>query len=210
MLELFLLACRPGTISLGGDDSSKESMEDSPNESGEDSSSNESETLDRDGDGATAEVDCDDRDPDRHPGATEVWDDVDQDCDGQVDADGDYGGTVAVQATAVYEGQAHRFSLSCPAVAQRQLGSLSWSWRCEPDPTDSWAQLLLGPGLEMVGSGTVSGSSWSGSAELRSDSGWDTRADASLRWSDFENLTLEAGMSAFSLELASSGTLRRP
>ena len=206
MLALILIACNPASVPLEGKDSVRESTEDSRQESGGHS---DSTPVDRDGDGAVAAEDCDDRDADRHPGAIESWDDVDQDCDGQVDADGDYSGTVAVQATAVYEGQAHRFSLTCPAVAQRQTGTLSWSWRCEPDPSDSWAQLLLGPGLEMVGSGTVTGASWSGSAELRSDTGWDTRADASLRWSDFENVTVQGGMSAFSLELASSGALQR-
>ena len=206
MLALILIACNPAPVPMEEKDSAKESMADSRQESGGHS---DSTPVDRDGDGAAADVDCDDRDADRHPGAEEGWDDVDQNCDGQVDADGAYTGTVAVQATAVYEGQAHRFSLSCPAVAQRQLGNLTWSWRCEPDPTDSWAQLLLGPGLELVGSGSVVGASWSGTAELRSDSGWDTRADATLRWSDFENLTLEGGMSAFSLQLASSGSLRR-
>jgi Putative metal-binding motif len=206
MLALILMGCNPTPVPLEGKDSPTESAGDSPSDSGGHS---DSPPVDRDGDGATADEDCDDRDADRHPGAVESWDDVDQDCDGQVDADGDYSGTVAVQATAVYEGQAHRFSLSCPAVAQRSAGNLSWSWRCEPDPTDSWAQLLLGPALEMVGSGTVTGAAWSGSAELRSENGWDTRADASLRWSDFENLTLQGGMSAFSLELASSGPLQR-
>jgi hypothetical protein len=206
MLAQLLIACNPAAVPLEEKDSAKESTEDSRQESGGHS---DSAPVDRDGDGATAAVDCDDRDADRHPGAEEVWDDVDQNCDGQVDADGSYSGTVAVQALAVYEGQSHRFSLTCPAVATRELGVLNWSWRCEPDPTDSWAQLLLGPGLELVASDTVVGTSWSGSAELRSDSGWDTSADATLRWSNFENLTLEGGMSAFSLQLASSGSLRR-
>ena len=42
---------------------------------------------DADGDGASAEVDCDDRDPQRAPGLLELCDDgIDNDCDGQVDA----------------------------------------------------------------------------------------------------------------------------
>jgi hypothetical protein len=44
-------------------------------------------SLDRDGDGSAADVDCDDRDADRHPGATERCDGSDADCDGLVDAD---------------------------------------------------------------------------------------------------------------------------
>jgi hypothetical protein len=40
---------------------------------------------DEDADGFAADVDCDDQDPDIHPGATEVCDLHDQDCDGEVD-----------------------------------------------------------------------------------------------------------------------------
>jgi len=43
-------------------------------------------TIDRDGDGATADVDCDDRDPERSPLIEELCDDeVDNDCDDAVD-----------------------------------------------------------------------------------------------------------------------------
>jgi hypothetical protein len=45
--------------------------------------------ADDDGDGFTADVDCDDTDPDVNPGATERCDEgeVDEDCDGLVNAD---------------------------------------------------------------------------------------------------------------------------
>ena len=44
------------------------------------------EDVDRDNDGVTiAEGDCDDDDPDVHPGATEVCNDTDDDCNGAVD-----------------------------------------------------------------------------------------------------------------------------
>ena len=41
--------------------------------------------IDDDNDGYEAGYDCDDTDPDRHPGAGEIADGVDQDCDWEVD-----------------------------------------------------------------------------------------------------------------------------
>ena len=43
--------------------------------------------TDADGDGYAEDLDCDDADPAVHPGATELCDDLDNDCDGVVDPD---------------------------------------------------------------------------------------------------------------------------
>ena len=41
--------------------------------------------VDADGDGFTSRYDCNDSDPSIHPGATEICDDLDNDCDDLVD-----------------------------------------------------------------------------------------------------------------------------
>jgi hypothetical protein len=45
------------------------------------------ESVDADGDGYNADVDCDDDEPSTHPGADELCNDRDDDCDGDVDED---------------------------------------------------------------------------------------------------------------------------
>jgi Putative metal-binding motif/Secretion system C-terminal sorting domain len=66
--------------------------------------------VDADGDGSPAYFDCDDNDPDSYPGATEICDNADNNCNGSVDeglllftyyqdADGDGYGNVAVSTT---------------------------------------------------------------------------------------------------------------
>ncbi|MCB9743212.1 MAG: FG-GAP repeat protein [Alphaproteobacteria bacterium] len=51
----------------------------------DDSSPGGGDAVDADGDGYAVEEDCDDADPAVHPGAEEVCDGADNDCDGQVD-----------------------------------------------------------------------------------------------------------------------------
>ncbi|MBD3203209.1 hypothetical protein GF327_02870 [Candidatus Woesearchaeota archaeon] len=41
--------------------------------------------IDNDGEGYTSDIDCDDTDPEVNPGASEVCDEIDNDCDGTVD-----------------------------------------------------------------------------------------------------------------------------
>ncbi len=45
------------------------------------------DVVDADGDGYNSDQDCDDGDPEVHPGAEEACDEIDNDCDGEVDED---------------------------------------------------------------------------------------------------------------------------
>jgi hypothetical protein len=64
---------------------SEEEEEDSATEDSTISDSEDSEIPDNDGDGALADVDCDDADATVYPGAPETCDGRDEDCDGSVD-----------------------------------------------------------------------------------------------------------------------------
>ena len=73
-LLVLVLACGDkdsATDSAGGDSSDTSTVE----------------AIDADGDGAAADIDCDDADPTVAPGLTETCDGRDQDCDGEVDED---------------------------------------------------------------------------------------------------------------------------
>lgn len=57
----------------------------SPASSSSDPTVDWDEPVDRDGDGAFSDVDCDDSNPDINPSASEICDGVDNDCDGYTD-----------------------------------------------------------------------------------------------------------------------------
>ncbi len=69
--------------SAGDDSSSDDSSGD--DSSGEDSPGDAEDVIDNDGDGWGTDDDCNDSDPQMHPTAIEVCDDLDNDCDGEID-----------------------------------------------------------------------------------------------------------------------------
>jgi hypothetical protein len=125
-----------------------------------------------------------------------------------VDADGSFAGDVTVDAVGVYMGVGYPFHLTCPASLLRAEPALEAEVRCVPDPEDEMAMLLLGEELTIaLSSEAASGSSWDGAAEIRSSSGWDTRAEAEVAWSDFDRCALQVRLDAVSLDLSAGGEL---
>ncbi len=204
MLAL-LLACLGSTVVV--DDSGDADSGDGADtaDTGDTASS-----RDLDGDGYVAGADCMDLNADVHPGATELWNGLDDDCDGVFDADGDWGGDLRGEATAVYEGRPYSFDFPCSGSGTRAAGRFDWSVVCTPSAADDDAQLMLGEAVTVTPDDpAVDGDAWSGVVLVASTNGWDTDGSGSIAWSTFEAATFRASLDAFSLELAVTGTIAR-
>jgi hypothetical protein len=165
---------------------------------------------DRDSDGYTEDVDCDDTDPRISPAAAETWNDQDDDCDGLTDADGLWTGTIAMAASAIYEGADRNFSLSCPFEGSRSAGTLHFAITCTPDANDALAQLLLGATLVVSeADARVSGAEWADTVMFTSSSGWDSRGDGVIAWSAVDAATVAVSISGASLGASGTGSITR-
>lgn len=208
---LLLLSCGDKATPGGGaGDTGDETIVIDPDDD-DDGGDTDAGPRDDDGDGHDDTVDCDDADPAVNPDATEVWNGVDDDCDGRRDGDGTYRGDVSARATAVYEGEDYRFDLACSAALERDGADFTLVVTCPTDPEDDMAQRLLGATLMMTidedqDDREAPFEGWSGRGMLRSSDGWDTWLDASLTWVAFEGVAFSADRTAASLAVAASGT----
>lgn len=160
---------------------------------------------DHDGDGFVASEDCDDRDPLTHPDAPEEWNAVDDDCDGRVDANGDYEGVLDLRANAIYMGEAYAYRVSCPGLIQRTGPALRVDITCSPNLDEPNAELLLGETVTIQGdSDSMSGAEWTGSLDVAGN-GWSSRVEAAVVFVDFGDPQLVLALDAVSLSL--SGTM---
>lgn len=203
VLPLLLLSCT-GSQTIGGDsDSGGVDSPTAPVDTGE-------APRDLDEDGYPAGEDCMDLNAEVHPGATEIWNELDDDCDGRFDADGTWSGTTAVEAQAVYEGRRYSFSLECPLEGERGSGQFEWLVTCTTDTDDEMAQRLLGAVFTLrPEEAVVELQTWSGKAIVESDTGWDTSASATITWSTFDRAALSGSLSAASLSMTIAGNISR-
>jgi len=208
-LALLQLSCTgSGTLDIPSETAGDTSVSEETGEPIDTDSDTEVPVVDDDGDGHAAEVDCDDANAAVHPDATEAFNGIDDDCDGRIDADGTFEGTHSVTANAVFEGTVHSFNLACPATVTRTGTTFDFTITCTTVPTDAMAQVLLGATVTVTPRRhDVTGATWSGSIDITSSNGWDTRGDGSLNWTTMESVQLQTSDSNFSLVWAGSGAL---
>ena len=208
---LILLGCRQSPIDTGSEIQTRPDNEPAVTDPVD-------ELRDVDSDGFWDDVDCDDWNPNIYPGAEEILNNEDDDCDGYIDSDGVYEGTLALHAVAVYQGQPFTFTQTCEGVVERIVGQVEMNVFCDIDQSQDRANQLLGGSITMVasenfvferiGSSRVTIESTGGETE------WDAFGEVNWSWSSWEDdksaqLDTQIVLDALHLDIEVSGDLNR-
>ena len=210
MIYFLFFACR--TSSVGVEDTQSVIVDDSGVVQQPESSNNPN---DIDEDGFPEGEDCDDWDPSINPNATEIFDYVDNNCDGIIDYDGSFTGTISMNATAIYEGNPYSFAQECTGILTRERGGIDAQIICAIDLSQENSDILLGNEITIgAQSTTLHDSSWQEDWMVASSDGWDTPMTVIIQWSDLtvdlgEKIHIEGALDSFSLDMAIEGDLFR-
>lgn len=203
MLLLLTLGCSPDDIPTAKDTGAHDS-------GGPDTDTDTEGPTDLDGDGHPAETDCNDTNVHVHPGAEEAWNDVDDDCDGIIDADGAWTGTMDVGISTVYEGRPYTFALDCPFVGTRAAGVLDYAITCTTDADDVNAARMIGATLILTpDDASVTGDTWADTVVATSANGWDTDGDGQIAWSDYGRARVSLSVDRSAFDLSGEGDITR-
>ena len=173
---------------------------------------------DIDQDGFLEDVDCDDWNPYIYPGATEVLNNEDDDCDGYVDADGVHSGILTLEAVAIYQGQPYNFSQTCLGSVERIVGQVMMLLQCEIDQSQERADQLLGENIVIESSANFVFENQGESAAVFISTGgeteWDANGTANWTWSNWETdasdeLDVQVRLDALHLDVWLNGTFTR-
>jgi len=213
-LTLFAAACPPADTGPSSDTDTASTIEatdpDTDEPDTDDPDTGET-VVDLDQDGASPPADCDDREPRAYPGAAEVWDGVDNDCDGVVDGRGTFSGTMTVQASAIVEGQTQRRSVDCDVTFDRQTVIIAFEVVCDVPESDALARQLLGATTTVTPSDNVAtDGTWSGQTVVASSDGWQATGTGAATWtSDLDGVQLSIDLVSASLRLQGNSLITR-